>query len=75
MLTRLKLQRGEGKILVSTPEVMHRRRRAKRAQYPPKVPIPPRIETPQVLPSIDIEEVQAISEIEPESIAIMSGAR
>ena len=56
MLIRLKMQKGEGKILVATLEVMPRRRRATRPQSPPsKVPIPAALETPQVLPSTEIE--------------------
>jgi len=57
MLTRLKLPRGEGKLLVANPEVMPRRRRATRLQSPPKVLIAATLEAPQVLPSIEIEEV------------------
>ena len=76
MLTRLKLQRGEGKLLVATPEVMPRRRRATRPQSPPpKVPILAALETPQVFPSTEIEEVQADPISEPESIVIMYGKR
>ena len=33
------------------------------------------LKTPQVLPSTEIEEVQAVQIYEPESIAIMSGER
>jgi len=73
MLTRLKLQKGEGKLLVSTREVIPRRRRATRPQYPPpKVPISAAPETPQVLPSTEIEEVQTVPVSELESIVIMS---
>ena len=75
MLTRLKLQREKGKLLVATPEVMPRRRRATRPQSPPKVPIPVALETPQFLPSIEIEEVKVVPEAELESKSIMSGAR
>ena len=61
MIRRLKLQKGEGKLLVATPVVMPRRTRATRPQSPPpKVPIPVALETPQVLPSTEIEEVQAL---------------
>jgi len=49
MLTRLKLQRGEGKLLVENIEVMPRRR-ATKPQSPPIVPIPTALEAPQVLP-------------------------
>jgi len=73
MLTRLKLQKGEWKLLVATAEVMPRRRRATRSQSPPpKVPIPTALETPQFFASTEIEEVQAIPISEPESITIMS---
>ena len=75
MLTRLKLQRGEGKLLVENPKVMPKIRRATRPQSPPKIPIPVALETHQVLPSIEIEEVQAVPEAKLESKAIMSGAR
>jgi len=76
MLTRLKLQRGEGKLLVATLEVILRRRRAIRPQSPtPKVPILVSLETYQVFPSIEIEEVQSVQIYEPESIAIMFGQR
>lgn len=76
MLTRLKLQRGEGKLLVAIPEVIPRRRRATRPQSPtPKVPIPTALETPQFFPSIEIEEVQEILETKLESTTIMLGAR
>ena len=35
MLTRLKLQRGEGKLLVETHEVMLREKKATKPQSPP----------------------------------------
>jgi len=44
-------------MLVATPEVIPRRRRARMPQSPPKVPIPVALETPQGFPSIEIEEV------------------
>lgn len=72
MLARLKLQRGEGKLLVANPEVIPKRRRAKRPQSLPKVSILAALEAPQVLPSVKIEEVQAVPEAELESKAIMS---
>ena len=74
MLTMLKLQKGEGNLLVSTPQVIPRRRRTRRPPSP-KVPIPTTLETPQVLPSTEIEEVQAVPIFEPESTTIMSGER
>ena len=61
--------------MVETPEVMLRRRRDTWPQSPPKVPIPVALEAPQVLPSIDIEEVKAVPKAELESKAIMSGVR
>ena len=64
MLTRLKLQRGEGKLLVENLEVMPRRRRATRPQSPPKVSIPATLEAPQVLPLVEIKEVQEVLESE-----------
>ena len=78
MLTRLKLQRGEGKrgkgkLLVSSPEVRTRRRRAIRPPSPPKVSLPATLEAPQVLSRVDIEEVQVALEAELEYIAIMLG--
>lgn len=76
MLTRLNFQKGEGKLLIATPKVMPRRRRATRPQSPPlKVPILAALETPQVLASIEIEEVPAIPLFKPESTTIMSGER
>lgn len=73
ILIRLKLQKGEGKLLVATPKVILRRRRATRPQSPPpKVPISVAHETPQVFPSTEIEEVKAIPISELESTAIMS---
>ena len=54
---------------------MPRINRATRPQSPPKIPIPVALETHQVLPSIEIEEVQEVPEAELESKAIMSGAR
>ena len=62
--------------MVETPKVMPRRRRVTRPQYPPpKVPILVALETPQVFPSIEIEELQAVPVSEPKSTAIMSGER
>ena len=71
MLTRLKLQRGEGKLLVATPEVRTRRRRATRPPSPPKVSLQDALEAPQVLSLDEIEEVQVAPEVELESISIM----
>ena len=73
-------------MLVSSPEIRTRRRRATRAPYSPKVPLIAAFEAPQFLSQFEveieevhiaeevelIEEVQA-SEAELESIAIMSG--
>ena len=74
MLIRLKLQRGEGKLLVASPEVRTKRRRATRAPSPPKFPLTAALEEPQVLSQEDgIEEVQVAPKAELESIAIMSG--
>ena len=76
MLTRLKLQKGEGNILVANLEVIPRRRRDTKPQSPPpKFPIPAALETPQVLPSTEIEEVQIVPVSEPKSIAIVSRER
>ena len=58
MLTRLKLQRGEGKLLVESPEI-RTRMRATRAPSPPKVPLTGALEAPQVLSLVaKIEEVK-----------------
>ena len=74
MLTRLKLQRGEGKLLVASPNIRTRERRDARAPYPPKFPLIASLEEPQVLSQeSEFKEVQApVSELE--SIAIMSSA-
>ena len=71
MLTRLNLQGGEGKFLVSSPKVRTRRRRATRPPSPPKVSFPVALEAPQGLSLVEIEEVQAVPKVELESIAIM----
>ena len=75
MLTRLKLQRGEGKLLVAIPELRIRRRRSIRAPSPPKFSLTAAIEAPQVLSLDEIEEVQVAPEVELESISIMLGFR
>ena len=85
MLTRLKLQKGEGKLLVASPDIRTKIRRATRSPSSPKVPLIAALEAPQVLSQeaeIEevhiaqevelIEEVQAF-EVELESIAIMLG--
>ena len=65
MLTRLKLQRGEGKLLVASPEVRNRKRRATRASPSPKVPLIATLEAPQILsPKVEIGEVQIAQEAE-----------
>ena len=59
MLTKLKLQKCEGKLLVASPEIGTRRRRPKRAPYSPKIPLIYALEEPQVLSQEnEIEEVQ-----------------
>ena len=59
MLTRLKLQRGEGNLLVVSPEIRPRRKRAEKASSSPKSPLKFSLEAPQVLsPAVEIEEVQ-----------------
>ena len=85
MLTRLKLQRREGKLLVVSPNIRTRRKRAKRGSSSPKVPLKPTVEAPQVpSPTVEIEEVQIAqevevikevqaSEVELESLAIVLG--
>ena len=85
ILTGLKLHKGEGKLLVASPEIRTRRRRAERASSSPKIPLIAALEEPQFLSQeVEIEEVQFVqeaelieevqaSEVEPESIAIMSG--
>ena len=58
MLTRLKLQRGEGKLLVVSLEIRTRRKRAERASSSPKAPLRVALEAPQApSPTADIEEV------------------
>ena len=85
MLTRLRLQRGEGKLLISSPEVRTRRNKAEKASSSPKGPLKTALEAPQISsPSVEIEEVQIVQEVEVieevqstevelESKAIMSG--
>ena len=61
MLTRLKLQKGEGKLLVASPEIRTRRKRAKRASSFPKIPFIVALEEPQFLSQeAEIEEVQFV---------------
>ena len=58
MLTRLRLQKGEGKLLVASPKIRTRRRRSERASYSPKIPLISALEEPQVLSQeAEIEEV------------------
>ena len=65
MLTRLKLQRGEGKLLVVSPEIRKIRKRYERASSSPKFPLKDALEAPQVLsPAVEIEEVQIAQEAE-----------
>ena len=52
MLTRLKLQKGEGKLLVVSPEIRTRRKRAEEASYSPKIPLKAALEAPQFLSPI-----------------------
>ena len=85
MLTMLKLQRGEGKILFVSPEIRTGRKRFEKASSWPKFPLKVAIEAPQFLsPIVDIEEVQIAqevevieevqaSEVELESLSIMLG--
>ena len=64
MLTRLKLQRGEWKLLVFSPEIKTRRKRAGKASSSPKFPLKAALEEPQVLsPAVEIEEVQIAQEV------------
>ena len=46
MLTRLRLQKGEGKLLVASPKIRERRKRAERASCSPKIPIIDALEEP-----------------------------
>ena len=50
MLTRLKLKRGEGKLLVASPQVRSRTRRASLPQSPP-----------QIIPQIAVEALASMS--------------
>ena len=57
MITRLKLQRGEGKIQITSPEIRTRRKKAEKAPSSPKGPLKEAPESPQVpSPSVEIEE-------------------
>ena len=71
MLTRLKLQRGEGKLLVVSPKVRTRRRRATRAPSPHKFSLKTALEASQVLYLGEIHEVEVAPEAKLEYIAIM----
>ena len=63
MFTRMKFQRGEGKLLVAILEVRTRRGRATWEPSPPKFPLTAALEAPQVLsPEVEIEEVQIAQE-------------
>ena len=58
MLTRLKLKKGEGNFLVTSPEIRTRRRIVEIASSSPKIPLIASLEEPQVLSQEDgIEEV------------------
>ena len=55
MLTRLKFQRGEGKLLVFSPEIRTRRNKAEKESYSPKFPLKAALEAPQFLsPAVEI---------------------
>jgi len=84
MITRLKLQRGEGKLLIASPKIRTRRKKAEKASSSPKGPLKVAPESPQLpSPSVEIEEAQIAQEVEviaevqlvqisePKSIAIM----
>ena len=59
MLTRLKLKRGEGKLVVASPQVISRTRRATLPQYPL-----------QILPQIVVEASASMSrEGKPENMS------
>ena len=65
MLTMLKLQRGEGKLLVVSLEIRTRRKRAERELSSPKVPLKASLEAPLVVsPTVEIEQVQIAQEAE-----------
>ena len=65
MLTRLKLQRGEGKLLVVSPDIRRRINRAKKESSSPKFPFKTTLEAPQVpSPAVEIEEVHISQEVE-----------
>ena len=49
MLTRLRLQRGEGKLLIASPGVRKRRKKAKKASSLPKGPIKATLEAQEEL--------------------------
>ena len=77
MLTRLKFQRGEGKLLVVSPNIRKRRKRDEKASSSPKFPLKAALEAPQVpSPVVEIKEVKIAQEVqaldvELESLAIM----
>ena len=58
--------------MVVSPEIRKRRNKFEKASSSPKVPLKTTLEAPQVIsPVVEIEEVQA-SEVELESLAIIS---
>ena len=75
MLTRLRLQRGEGKLLIASPEVRTRRKKVEIATSLPKGPLKATLEAQEELIAQDVEVVEEIqaAEIELESTAKMLG--
>ena len=75
MLTRLRLQRGEGKLLIASPKFRTRRKKVEIVASLPKAPLKATLEAQEELITQEaevVEEIQA-AEIELESKAKMSG--
>ena len=66
MLTKLRLQRGEGKLFVASPEIMKRRKRAEKESSSPKGTLKATLEAPQIpSPTVEIEEELIAQEVKP----------
>ena len=82
MLTRLRLQRGEGKLLIASPKVRKRRKKDEKASSSPKGPLKATLEAPQIpYPTVEIEgelivqEVEVVEEIQSAEIELESTAK
>ena len=65
MLTRLRLHRGEGKLLVASPEIRKRRKKVEHASSSPKGPLKETLEAPLIpSPVVEIERKLIAQEAE-----------